>query len=58
VEALCDGLELALDSYRAAIVDLERQILDHGDIHLSSIQLAIMPFQPLLAALNSLINQV
>ena len=58
VEALCHGLDAVLEPYRRAIVDLEKAVLEDGDIQLTHIQHIMLPFQPVLEALNRLIKQV
>ena len=58
VEALCHGLDAVLEPYRRAIVDLEKTVLEGGDIQLTHIQHIMLPFQPVLEALNRLIKQV
>ena len=58
VEALCHGLDAVLEPYRRAIVDLEKAVLEDGDLQLTHIQHILLPFQPVLEALNRLIKQV
>jgi len=58
VEALCHGLDAVLEPYRRAIVDLEKAVLEDGDLQLTHIQHILLPFQPVLEALNRLIKQL
>ena len=58
VEALCHGLDAVLEPYRRAIVDLEKAVLEDGDMQLTHIQHTMLPFQPVLDALNRLIKQL
>jgi gamma-tubulin complex component 4 len=61
VEALCHGLDLVLEPYREALVDVERTVLEKveaGEVQVTHLQHKLKPFQPVLAALNRLVKQV
>ena len=59
LEALCDGLDNALNPYRYSIADIDKMILKaNGETQLSQIQHRIHPFLPTMRALHNLVNQV
>lgn len=58
MESLCEGLEEVLLPYKSTLMELERSILTNGNIQMTHIQHKIVPFQPVITALNGLINQV
>ena len=58
VESLCEGLEEVLLPYKNTLMELERGILTAGNVQMTHIQHKMAPFQPVLTALNGLINQV
>ena len=59
LEAFCDGLEAALAPYKAMLASMEGLILKAGGhTQLTNIQHQIMGFQPVLEALNSLVDKV
>lgn len=58
LQALCEGMDLALQPFREEIVDLEKLILCDSYIPLSSILCRVQKYVCLFSVLNSIIREV
>ncbi|CAB4057897.1 TUBGCP4 [Lepeophtheirus salmonis] len=58
MEALCEGLDSVLESYRGALRALEKSILFDETIQLSHFSHVLRPFAPVLTALSNLILHI
>ena len=58
LSALCQGLDNALEPYRAALVQLEQELLTRPATQLSLLQHLLTPYRPVLRALAELLKTI
>lgn len=58
IEAVCEGLDHALDPYRKVLVLLEKEILVEPSTPLSMLQHRLMPHSPILRSLVKIVNKL